>query len=150
LTADGVAGKSAPYEIRDLKDTPVVDWKRLYAASEIRDDTDSGTHGVPRRVITSPDNRRIGLSPIPDGVYRVYFYAWNQITELSAYNDTITLPDRFAHVLIARARYYIWDHKENIQKSSIANQDFEDGIKSIERAVAPFPTRMSDDRIRSV
>lgn len=150
LSEEGVAGKTAPYEIRNLLPITAEDWRRHRAASEARDDSDTGTHGVPSRVLISPDNRQVGLSPIPDGVYRIYFYAWNQIGELSAYNDTLTLPDRFSHVLIAKARAYIWKHKENSSESDRAEKDFKDGLKRMREAVAPFPEYMSDDRIRSV
>lgn len=147
LTEEGVSGETPPYVIRDLIKIPMSEWKRLYSASEKMDDTDGQTYGVPQRIIINPDNRYIGFSPIPDKAYRVYFYAWNQITELSAYDDVIAMPDRFAHVLIARARYYIWKFKENEAQARSSLDDFNDGIKRMVDSVAPFPERMTDDRV---
>jgi hypothetical protein len=150
LTEEGASGATTPYQINNLKVMSVTDWKRWYAVSEKRDDTGEQVYGIPQRVIMNPDNRYIGLSPIPDKEYKVYFYAWNQITELDTYDDTIIVPDRFAHVLLAKARYHLWKFKENESKASAAEKEFKHGLRRMKEAVAPFPEYMTDDRIRRV
>jgi hypothetical protein len=49
-------------------------------------------YGVPDSVIKSPDNRKFGLSNIPDKVYRVWFYAYALPTELSDFGDETVFP----------------------------------------------------------
>ena len=53
------------------------------------DDADTQSYGVPSRVIKSPDNRKFGLSPIPDKVYKIWFYAYLLPTELDSHADEI-------------------------------------------------------------
>ena len=81
------------------------------------------------KVIISPDNRKFGLSPIPDKVYRVYFFAYNLPTELSAHGDEIVFPNIYKPVLLARARYYIHQFKESSQAAAFALEDYKRGLK---------------------
>ena len=66
LTTVGVSGASAPYEARNLRFTTIEEWKDYFRVSENLDDADAQNYGIPKRVIKSPDNRKFGLSPIPD------------------------------------------------------------------------------------
>ena len=85
LTTVGVTGEAAPYTARNLRFTTTESWKDYRRIPENLDDADGQQYGVPDRVIKSPDNRKLGLSPIPDKVYRVWFYAYVLPTELSAF-----------------------------------------------------------------
>ena len=84
LTTVGVSGESAPFTIRNLRFTTTEEWKDYFRISQNQDDADSQNYGVPDRVIKRPDNRKFGLSPIPDKVYRIWFYAYNLPTKLSS------------------------------------------------------------------
>lgn len=148
LTEEGVAGKEAPYEVRELQYMELDTWRRFYARSESLDKSDSRTYGVPRRVLRSPDGFKFGLSPIPDEVYRVYLYAWNRPVTLSAFDDPIALPDQFQNVLESRARYYAWQRKENPQQAALALQEYEDGLKAMRaQTIDEGPDDFTDDRL---
>ena len=88
-----------------------------FAISEATDKSDAQSYGVPLRIIRSPKNDKFGLSPIPDGVYRIYFFAYSQPTELTAHGDTVVFPQQYSTVLLARARYYIHQFKDNISQA---------------------------------
>ena len=92
ITTVGVSGESAPFTIRNLRFTTTEEWKDYFRISQNQDDADTQNYGVPDRVIKSPDNRKFGLSPIPDKVYRIWFYAYNLPTELSAHGDQLVFP----------------------------------------------------------
>ena len=77
LTEEGVSGKTAPFSINKLGFSTLSDWRNNYAANEEANKANSQTYGKPLRVIRSSDGRRFGLSPIPDEVYRIYFFAYN-------------------------------------------------------------------------
>ena len=62
--------------------------------------------------------------PIPDKVYRIFFYAYNLPTELSAHGDAIVFPDLYVPVLINRARYYMHQFKDNNQGAAFALEDY--------------------------
>ena len=149
LTTVGVSGESAPYTIRNLRFTSIEEWKDYFRVSQNKDDADEAEGGTPDRVIKSPDNRKFGLSPIPDQVYRIYYYAYNLPTELSAHGDAIVFPDLYVPVLINRARYYMHQFKDNNQGAAFALEDYKRGLKTMKlHLMEPTPNYVKDDRIR--
>ena len=151
LTTVGVSGESAPHTVRNLRFTTIEEWKDFFRLAQNKDDADQATGGTPSRVIKSPDNRKFGLSPIPDQVYRIYYYAYNLPTELSAHGDAIVFPDLYVPVLINRARYYMHQFKDNTQGSAFALEDYKRGLKTMKlHLMEPTPNYVKDDRIRFV
>ena len=93
ITTIGVSGESAPYVSRNLRYVTLEDWKDFRRESENIDDADSQNWGEPNVVFRSTDGRKLGLSPIPKKVYKVWFFAYDLPTALSAHGDTIVFPD---------------------------------------------------------
>ena len=125
----------------------LADWKRYYRDSENVDDADSQVYGEPSKVIKSPDGRKFGLSPIPDKVYNVHFYAFDKPTKLSAHGDTVVFPEQYTNVITARTRYYIWQFKESPQQAAFAMDDYKKAIRTMKsNLVNPTPRTMTDDR----
>lgn len=151
ITTVGVTGESAPYTGKNLEYCTLEQWKRFRRVPENLDDADTQNHGEPNIVIRSPDARKFGLSPIPDKVYKVWFYAYNLPTKLAAHTDTLVFPDMYAPVLLARARYYIWQFKDNPQAAAFALDDYKKGLRSMRsNLLEPTPFFISDDRVRFV
>ena len=147
LTTISVSGESAPYVSKGLSFLTLEDWTRYYRDSENADDSDSQNYGEPQYVIRSPDHRKFGLSPIPDKVYNVHFYAYSAPTALSAYSDEIVLPDQYSNVITARARYYVWQFKESPQQAAFALDDYKKGMRQMKsNLINPSPSYMTDDR----
>jgi hypothetical protein len=147
LTTINVSGESAPYVSQGLKFLTHADWRRYYRDNENNDSADGQVYGEPKYVIKSPDNRKFGLSPIPDKIYNVHFYAYVKPTALSAYTDEIILPDQYKNVILARVRYYTWQFKESPQQASFALQDYVQSMKAMkENLINPQPKYMTDDR----
>jgi len=151
LTTVGVSGESPPYESRNLRFTTTEEWKDYHRTAENHDDADTQQFGVPRRVIKSPDGRNFGLSPIPDKVYRIWYFAYDLPTELDAHGDAIVFPDVYKTVLIARSRYYMHQFKENPQAAAFALEDYKRGLKLMKiRLMTPEPAYFKDDRVRFI
>jgi hypothetical protein len=147
LTEEGVSGKTAPYKIQSLPFTSLETWKDFYAASEEQDKSNEQNYGVPTKIIRSEDGRRFGLSPIPDGVYRIYFNAFNRPSALANDTDVVLFPEQYKPVLLARARYYIYQFKDNISQTQLALDEYKKGLnKMIEQLNAPQPKYVEDDR----
>jgi len=147
LTTINVSGELAPYVSKGLSFLTLEDWTRYYRNSENSDDADSQNYGEPQYVIRSPDHRKFGLSPIPDKVYNVHFYAYAAPTALSAYSDEIVLPDQYSNVITARARYYVWQFKESPQQAAFALDDYKKGMRQMKsNLINPSPSYMTDDR----
>ena len=97
--------------------------------------------------LLSPDHRKFGLSPIPDKVYNVHFYAFEKPTALSAYDDTIVMPEQYSNVITSRARYYVHQFKNNLQQSAFAMDDYKKAMKTMKsNLINPEPKYMTDDR----
>lgn len=151
LTTVGVSGEEAPFTSRNLRYTTLEEWKDHFRVSENNDDAEAQNHGVPRRIIRSPDNRKFGLSPIPDKSYRIWFYAYVLPTELVTYSDETLLPNTYKPVLLARARYFIHQFKENSQAAAFALEDYKRGLKLMKsNLMTPAPSYMKDDRMRFI
>ena len=147
ITTINVSGESAPYTSTGLKYLTLADWKRYYRDTENADDADTQNYGEPRYVYKSPDHRKFGLSPIPDKVYNVHFYAFEKPTALSAYDDTIPMPEQYSNVLTARTRYYVHQFKENIQQAAMALDDYRKALRHMKsNLINPQPKYMTDDR----
>ena len=147
VTTINVSGETAPYVSKGLRFLTLDDWKRYYRDSENADDADTQNHGEPQFVIKSPDSRKFGLSPIPDKVYNVHFYAFVRPTALSTYDDTIVLPEQYSNIITARVRYYIWQFKESPQQAAFALDDYKKGMKHMKsNLMNPAPKYMTDDR----
>jgi hypothetical protein len=147
VTTINVSGETAPYVSKGLKFLTLDDWKRYYRDSENEDDANSQNYGEPKFVIKSPDNRKFGLSPIPDKVYNIHFYAFVRPTALSAYDDTMVLPEQYSNIVTSRMRYYVWQFKESPQQASFALDDYKKGLKYMKsNLMNPTPKYMTDDR----
>ena len=147
ITTINVSGEIAPYVSKGLEFITLEDWTRYFRDSENSDDADSQNYGEPKYVIRSPDHRKFGLSPLPDKVYNVHFYAYNAPTALSAYSDEIVLPDQYANVITSRARYYVWQFKESPQQAAFALDDYKKGLRHMKsNLINPSPNYITDDR----
>tara|TARA_R110000803_G_scaffold206219_1_gene273352 strand:- start:332 stop:1099 length:768 start_codon:yes stop_codon:yes gene_type:complete len=151
LTTVDVSGETAPHTIRNLRYTTTEEWKDFYRVSQNKDASDTQQYGVPSRVIRSPDSRKFGLSSIPDKVYRIWFYAYDLPTELDAFGDAIIFPDTYKTVLLARARYFMHQFKENSQAAAFALDDYKRGLRLMKlHLMEPAPGYFKDDRMRFV
>ena len=147
VTTINVSGEIAPYVSKGLRFLTLDDWKRYYRDSENEDDANSQNYGEPKFVIKSPDSRKFGLSPIPDKVYNIHFYAFVRPTALSAYDDTMVLPEQYSNIVTARMRYYVWQFKESPQQAAFALDDYKKGMKHMKsNLMNPAPKYMTDDR----
>jgi hypothetical protein len=68
-------------------------------------------------------------------------------TALSAYDDTMVLPEQYSNIVTARMRYYVWQFKESPQQAAFALDDYKKGMKSMKsNLMNPTPKYMTDDR----
>lgn len=147
-TSDGATGQVTPFEYQTLQYTTFDHWKDAYRLWEDADEgTDGGqAFGLPLRVIESLDGRYFGISPIPDGAYKIYYTAWVQPVRLSAEDDTILIPDMYIPVLLHRARYYVNFFKKDYQEATLADKAYNNGLKEMRRGLIGNPEDyMRDD-----
>jgi hypothetical protein len=137
---------NAPYTINKLPFTTLTQWRSNYAQNE-ESAARTNTFATPVRVIRSSDGRRFGLSPIPDKVYNIHFFAYNRPTALVADTDTVLFPEQYKPVLLARARYYLYQFKDNIAQSQLALDEYKKGLQNMaDNLNSPQPQYMTDVR----
>jgi len=141
---------NSPYTNNKLAFTTLTTWRANYAEAE-EESARTANYGVPVRVIRSSDGRRFGLSPIPDKIYNIHFFAYDRPAALSADTDTVLFPEQYKPVLLARARYYIHQFKENPQAAAFAAEDYKRGLRLMKlNLMESAPGYFKDDRIRFV
>lgn len=137
---------NSPYTINKLPFTTLTQWRSNYAQNE-EAAARTNDYATPVRIIRSSDGRRFGLSPIPDKVYNIHFFAYNRPTALVADTDTVLFPEQYKPVLLARARYYLYQFKDNIAQSQLALDEYKKGLQNMaDNLNSPQPQYMTDVR----
>lgn len=124
LTTEGIAGETTPYTITNLVPITLEEWERWRSETEAQDEANTQAYGVPKFVIKNTDGRRFGLSPIPKQGYRIYFYAWNQITVPTLHSSTFQFQEQYIPALLSRTRYYVWQYKGDYNNAQLAENDW--------------------------
>ena len=110
-----------------LKYLSYEEYNERYRERDARPDTDK--FADPEFVYRTY-NDELGLTPIPDTSNRTLkfdYYVTN--TDLSAHGDTGIIPTRFESIINARAKYYTYMFRSDVQTAQYALKEYEDGIK---------------------
>lgn len=149
LTTKDVSGEVAPFVNKELNFVDYYKWGDTWEARELDDATGEQVYNLPERIIRSSDGRYIGVSPIPDKAYKIYFNAWVRPTKLSTHNTNLLVPDEYTPVMFLRAGYYLSNFKKDYETASMFNRDYRDSLRKMRRALMGTPeSSMRDDRIR--
>jgi hypothetical protein len=110
-----------------LKYISYEEYNEKYRERDSRPTTDK--FADPEFVYTTYNNE-LGLTPIPDTSNRTLkfdYYVTN--TDLTAHGDTGIIPTRFESVINARAKYYTYMFRSDVQTAQYALKEYEDGVK---------------------
>ena len=89
-----------------------------------------------------------GLTPIPDkDNYAINYEYFKTHTELSAFDDTPLLPERYHQTVVNRAKYYLYKLRSDVPMANIANAEYEDGVKRIRIEMLNKPDYVRDLRV---
>tara|TARA_R100000234_G_C4998333_1_gene179120 strand:- start:1180 stop:1908 length:729 start_codon:yes stop_codon:yes gene_type:complete len=116
------------------------------------DDTGDATGISAPTLVYQTNESKFGVTPIPDNTYEVEYIYYKFPTDLTAFNDTAIIPDRFKHVLIDGAMMYMMRFRSNEQSAAMHQANFDMGIKSMRRILIDEPLRVRStvvDRINS-
>ena len=87
--------------------------------------------GVPSNIVRTPDNNYL-IYPFPDKEYTLTFDYYTFPSDLSAYGDTTTIPERFAPVIIDGATSFVYQYRGETQQYQLNFSRFEQGIKNMQ------------------
>jgi len=100
----------------------------------------SGTSGrtAPTLVYQTAEEK-FGVYPVPDAAYVIEYVYYKFPDDLSAFDDTMIIPDRFKYIIIDGAMVYMMRFRSNEQSAQIHQQKFDEGIKSMRRLLLDDP-----------
>ena len=121
------------------------DYQRRFLSTS---QTNSSDHyGVPDYVYRSQDGK-FGLYRIPNSdKYTIKFEYWKTHSDLSSSTDTPDIPARFHDVIVARAKYYIYQLRSDPQFTQFAAADYLAGVKRMRIELINSPSEMLDTRV---
>jgi len=90
-------------------------------------------------IIYQTAEEKFGVSPIPDAAYVIDYVYYGFPEDLSAFGDTMIVPDRFKHIVIDGAMMYMMRFRSNEQSAQIHQQKFKDGMKVMRRLLLDDP-----------
>lgn len=91
--------------------------------------------GVPTRIVRTPDNNYL-LFPFPNRSYSIKFDYYTFPSDLTAYDDTTTIPDRFNDVITTGATAFVFQFRGETNQYELNMQRFEQGIKNMQSILA--------------
>jgi len=107
----------------------------------------STSQGEPKYVYKTQSGK-LGLSPVPDrNDYSIVLEYWKEHTELSAHGDIPDLDDRYSDLLVTRGRYYAYMLRSDPEHAMIANKEYEDGLKRLQKDLVSKQEYMRDERV---
>ena len=87
--------------------------------------------GVPEHVVRTPDNNYL-LYPFPNRSYSIKFDHFTFPSDMSAHDDTTSIPSRFDAVIIDGATAFVYQYRGETQQYQLNFQRFEQGIKNMQ------------------
>ena len=113
-----------------------------------RDKTNlSSVQGEPKYVYKTQSGK-LGLTPVPDrSDYSIVYEYFKKHTELSSSGDTPDLDDRYADLIVTRARYYAYNLRSDPEHAMIAQKEFKDGMKRLRADLVTKEEYMRDERV---
>ena len=87
--------------------------------------------GIPRHIVRTADNNYL-LHPFPSKQFVIKFDYYTFPTELSAHDDTTSIPARFDSVIVDGATAFVYQYRGETQQYGIIFGRIEQGIKNMQ------------------
>lgn len=127
-----------------------IDWDeyvRLYRERD-KQATSANEYGKPEFVTRDYDDN-IVISPKPDNSnYRITYDYWQIPTDMSAFDDTTRIPDRFKNVILAGAMHYSYGFRDNVEQAALEWKKFTDGIGRMRSILINRYNKMKSTKLR--
>ena len=132
-----------------LRKLVYISYDNFLQIYKVTDDTNnSGNYSDPLRVYILPDHSAFGVSPRPNkSEYTVSYDYYTTHTDLSAHGDNMSLPDRFATLIVDRAKYYTYMLRSDPQHAQLADRDFQRKLRLLKVDYATKNDYMRSDAI---
>jgi hypothetical protein len=112
----------------------------------IEDAAGTGGRTAPTLIYQTAEEK-FGVTPIPDAAYIIEYVYYKFPDDLSAFDDTMIIPDRFKYIIVDGAMVYMMRFRSNEQSANIHQQKFKEGIKVMRRLLLDDPLVMRSTMI---
>jgi|TARA_R110002020_G_scaffold24432_2_gene80515 hypothetical protein len=112
------------------------------------DPTTTDNRAKPEYFYLTQDDK-LGLTPIPDKEYTVYYEYWATHTDLDASTDEPAVPARYQDTIVTRAEYYVHQLRSNIDAASMKHKEYEKKIERMRVDLINKPDYMKSTAITS-
>lgn len=106
----------------------------------------TNAYNVPIKVYQTQD-LKFGVTPLPDDAYEIEYRYWSYPTDMSQYNDTCIVPDRFNTVVVDGAVMYLMRFRANEQSAALQQQKFEQGMDNMRRLLLDSPLYLTSNTL---
>ena len=132
-----------------LRKLVFISYDNYLQTYKVTDDTNnSGNYSDPLRVYILPDHSAFGVSPRPNtNEYTISYDYYTTHTDLSTHDNTMSLPDRFATLVVDRAKYYTYMLRSDPQHAQLADRDFQRKLRLLKVDYATKNDYMRSDAI---
>ena len=132
----------------DIKVIPYIPYDQFAVQFRERDldPTTTDNRAKPEYFYLTQDDK-IGLTPIPDKEYTVYYEYWATHTDLSASTDEPDIPARYQDTIVIRSEYYVNQLRSNIDAASMKHQEYENKIERMRIDLINKPSYMRSTAI---
>jgi len=146
FTVDYVRVSRTDIGTRKLKYITYDNWLQSFKERDTKNE--DGVYATPEFVYRKPDYGYFGLSPVPDkDDYTIEYDYFTTHTDLSAHGDTMSLPDRFAPLIVDRCKYYTYMLRSDPQHASLAERDYQRKLRLLRVDYSSRAEYMRDSRI---
>ena len=104
----------------------------------VEDAPGTGGRTAPTLIYQTAEEK-FGVYPLPDAAYVIEYVYYKFPDDLSAFSDTMIVPDRFKYIVIDGAMVYMMRFRSNEQSAQIHQQKFIEGVKSMRRLLLDDP-----------
>ena len=114
----------------------------------VDDVNNSSQYDIPQYIYRIPSYTAFGVSPIPNtNEYAINYDYYTTHTDLSAHGDTMSLPDRFASLIVDRCKYYTYMLRSDPQHAQLADRDYQRKLRLLKTDYATKADYMRTDVI---
>jgi hypothetical protein len=95
----------------------------------------------PERVVRRSDNSFL-ITPKPDRVYPIVYEGFLIPNALSAYDDTLAVPDKFVQLVVDKTLHYAYMFRDNLEQADYAQDRYKDNANKLRRILIHKPIYM--------
>lgn len=122
------------------------EWLQRYRSQDSNISYTDASVREPQKVFRDQSDN-LGVTPPPDRAYTLEYEWWGYETDLSAHDDTTSIPTIWDHVIRQGAFSRCYLHREDVANYNITNKRFKEGIDKMREVLINRFRYMRDNRV---